>query len=88
MLKQVKASKMLVEEMYSTHAREARTTTGTKFSKNVKRVKRENELKADAMRPLLELQQKFNGEDDADTQLQTLLKETIDALAQADQDEQ
>ncbi len=59
MLKQVKASDLLVEGGYSTRAREARVTTGTKFSKNVKRLKRENEQLAEALEPLLELKQKL-----------------------------
>lgn len=57
--KQAKGSKLLVAEGWSTNAREARVTTGTKFSKNVQRLKRENQLKAEAMRPLLELQKEF-----------------------------
>ncbi len=59
MLKQVKASDLLVAGGYSTRAREARITTGTKFSKNVKRSKRENEQLAEAARPMLELKQEF-----------------------------
>jgi len=55
MLKQAKGSKMLVEEGWSTNARESRITTGTKFSRNIKRLRRENEQKAEAIRPLLEL---------------------------------
>jgi len=66
MLKQAKGSKLLVEQGWSTNAREARVTTGTKFSKNIKRLKRENELKADAMRPLLKLQQEFGDQGTAD----------------------
>lgn len=62
MLKQAKGSKMLVDEGWSTNAREARITTGTKFSKNIKRLKRENEQKAEAARPLLELRQEFGGQ--------------------------
>jgi len=62
MLKQAKGSKMLVDEAWSTNAREARITTGTKFSKNIKRLRRENQQKAEAMRPLLELQQEFGGQ--------------------------
>lgn len=65
MLKQAKGSKMLVDEGWSTNAREARITTGTKFSKNIKRLKRENELKVEAARPLAEFRQEF-GEDVAD----------------------
>ena len=48
---------MLVDEGWSTNAREARINTGTKFIRNIKKLKYENELKADAMRPLLELEQ-------------------------------
>jgi len=59
MLKQAKGSKLLVAEGWSTNAREARITTGTKFSKNIQRLKRENQLKADAARPLLELEREF-----------------------------
>jgi len=59
MLKQAKGSKILVAEGWSTNAREARITTGTKFSKNIKRLKRENELKAEAARPILELKAEF-----------------------------
>ena len=59
MLKQAKGSKMLIDEGWSTNAREARATTGTKFSKNIKRLKRENELKVEAATPLAEFQQKF-----------------------------
>lgn len=67
MLKQAKGSKMLVEEGWSTNAREARITTGTKFSKNIKRLKRENEMKAEAARPLLELREEFGTEPTEET---------------------
>lgn len=59
MLKQAKGSKMLVDEGWSTNARESRITTGTKFSKNIKRVQQENEMKADAARPMLELAKEY-----------------------------
>lgn len=59
MLKQVKGSDLLVAGGYSTRAREARITTGTKFSKNIKRLKRENEQLAEAARPMLELKAEF-----------------------------
>lgn len=65
MLKQAKGSKMLVDEGWSTNAREARITTGTKFSKNIKRLRQENKLKVEAMRPLLELEKEF-GEEETD----------------------
>jgi lambda family phage portal protein len=57
MLKQAKGSKMLVDEGWSTNARESRITTGTKFSKNIKRLKRENELKVEAIKPILQLKE-------------------------------
>ena len=59
MLKQVKGSDLLVAGGYSTRARESRITTGTKYSKNVKRLKRENELLAEAMRPMAEFRAEF-----------------------------
>lgn len=74
MLKQVKGSDLLVAGGYSTRAREARITTGTKFSKNVKRLKRENQMLAEAVRPTLELQREFGSE--ADTALNALKEGT------------
>jgi capsid protein len=62
MLKQAKGSKILTDEGWSTNAREARITTGTKFSKNIKRLKRENELKVEAARPFAEFKQEFGEE--------------------------
>lgn len=66
MLKQAKGSKLLVNEGWSTNAREARITTGTKFSKNIKRLTRENQQKADAARPLLQLKAEFGEDNTAD----------------------
>lgn len=80
MLKQAKGSKMLTEEGWSTNAREARITTGTKFSKNIKRLKRENKLKADAVRPLLELKSEF-GTNDTNDAIKAL-DEASDAVVQ------
>jgi hypothetical protein len=62
MLKQVKGSDLLVAGGYSTRAREARITTGTKFTQNIKRLKRENQQLVEALRPMLELEQEFGGE--------------------------
>lgn len=58
-LKQVRGSSMLVAEGFSTRAREARGTTGTKFSRNAKRLRQENAQLAEALRPMLELQREF-----------------------------
>lgn len=80
MLKQAKGSKMLVDEGWSTNAREARVTTGTKFSKNIKRLKRENELKVAAARPLAEFKQEF-GEKEANDALEALeINEEIETI--------
>ena len=83
MLKQAKGSKLLVDEGWSTNAREARITTGTKFSKNIKRLKRENELKVEAARPLAEFKKEF-GEQPADEALTALgdATDTLVALAE------
>lgn len=59
MKKQAQGSQLLIAEGWSNNARESRTLTGTKFSKNMKRLKRENQMKAEAMRPLAEFQQEF-----------------------------
>lgn len=79
-LKQTKGSKMLVDEGWSTNAREARITTGTKFSKNIKRLRRENLQKAEALRPMLELQQEFGGQqvDQAVTALADRMDEQLE----------
>lgn len=65
-LKQAKGSQILVKEGWSTNAREARVLNGSKFSQNIKRVARENQQKAEAARPLLELQQEFGGVDNSE----------------------
>ncbi len=57
--KQAQGHEIMVDRCWITNARSARELTGTKFSKNVKIVKRENEQKAAAMRPILELEQEF-----------------------------
>lgn len=59
MLKQAKGSKLLVDEGWSTNAREARQNTGTKYTKNIAKLRRENEQKVEAMRPLAEFQAEF-----------------------------
>lgn len=81
MFKQMKGSKMLLEEGLSTHAREARVTTGTKYTKNIKRLKRENELKVEAMRPLAEFKAEFGMDLDADNggEVETELSSEIEA---------
>lgn len=81
-VKQGKGSKLLLELGLTTHAREARGATGTKFTQNVKRLKTENALLAEAMRPLLELQAEF-GPEATDTALEAVSEatETLHAVA-------
>lgn len=59
MAKAIKGAKGLLEEGLTTRARESRQLTGTKFSKNIKRLTLENKMIAEAARPLLEIQKEF-----------------------------
>ncbi len=52
MLKQAKGSELLLSLGLTTRAREARGATGTKYSKNVKKLRGENKLIAEANEPL------------------------------------
>jgi len=81
MAKAIKGSKGLIEEGLTTRAREARQLTGTKFSKNIKRLTRENQLAAEAARPLLELQKEF-GEQTASKAINAL-EEVGDSIVAA-----
>jgi capsid protein len=60
MVKATKASESLVANGWSTNAREARGLTGTSYARNIKTLKRENELKVEALTPLAEFKKKFN----------------------------
>ncbi len=77
MVKQVKGSKLAVDEGWSTNARESRMITGTKFSKNIKKIKRENELKVEAARPLAEFKQEF-GEETAEDAISAVADQVIE----------
>lgn len=80
MLKQVKASKLLVELGLSTNAREARGTTGTKFSRNVKRLKRENQQLVEALRPLADFKAEFG--DDSSSPAAEAINMAVDNMAE------
>ena len=54
LLKQARGYGEMVDRGWLTDDRAARELTGTKFSKNIKRQKKANEMKADAMAPLAE----------------------------------
>ena len=59
-----------------TRDRMAKETTGTKFSKNVKKLRKENEQLAEAARPMLELKAEF-GDEETDAAVTALVEETI-----------
>lgn len=57
LVKQAKGYQMMVSEGWITNERAARELTGTKFRKNMKRIRRENELKVEAAKVLMEFEQ-------------------------------
>ncbi|MHA1839305.1 MAG: phage portal protein [Candidatus Ranarchaeia archaeon] len=57
--KEVSAYQKLLELGLITHARAARELTGMKYSRTIKQLKTENQERADALRPLLALEQEF-----------------------------
>lgn len=57
--KEVDGYRGMVEEMWITHERAAKELTGQKFSKNVRRIRHENQLKVEAMKPLLDLEKEY-----------------------------
>lgn len=57
--KQAQGYKELNAEGWITNDRASRELTGTNFNKNIKRLKRENEMKVEAMRPIAEFKKEF-----------------------------
>lgn len=51
-LKQIRAATARVEQGFSNRARESRMMTGTKYTQNIKRLKRENEMLMEAQEPV------------------------------------
>ncbi len=80
MLKQVKGSDLLVAGGYSTRSREARVTTGTKFTKNIKRLKRENAALVEALSPIYAMQQQYGVQQQSDTPATTALNNRLDEM--------
>jgi len=60
--KQAQGQKLMVDEAWTTNTKVARELSNTNFRKNTTKLKRENEMKAEAMRPLLVLQAEFGEE--------------------------
>lgn len=56
LVKQGRGYQILVNNGFMSRDRASRETTGTKYSKNIKKLKRENEMLLEAMRPLRELE--------------------------------
>lgn len=81
--KMLRASAMMIEIGLTTHAREARIINGTKWRKNVQRLKEENAQLVDARRPLAEFKAEFgiNGEPTEDPAAMALayLEEQLEA---------
>lgn len=75
MTKLVKASGLMVQEGFSTREREARGLNGSKYSKNIQKLKKENELLAEAMEPLstmVEDSLEEEPEDDLDLEIEEI----------------
>lgn len=60
--KEVNGQVLMADNGYTTNSMASRQLSGTRFYSNIKRVSRENKLKADAMRPMLELEKDFGPE--------------------------
>jgi capsid protein len=83
-LKQAKGYKELLSEGWITNARATRETTGQKFSRNMRQLKRENQLKADVLKPILELEKEF-GPDSTQDALKAIGDNVIDMQDRIDE---
>jgi capsid protein len=61
-MKEVNAHKGLVSEGWETNTQATKILTGGKWDKNIRKVARENDLKAAAMEPILRLQREYGSE--------------------------
>lgn len=75
--KQTQGYKEMTNEGWITNDRAARELTGTKFSKNARRLQKENQLKADMMRPILELNNEF-GEEKVDALVNQMSEKALE----------
>jgi capsid protein len=80
LVKMAKGYHQMVTEGWATNERAAREISGTKFRKNIKRLKKENELKAEALAPLVEAQAALNGNpgDETVDALETTIQDALD----------
>ncbi len=61
-VKEVNGQVAMADNGYTTNSVASRQLSGSRFYSNIKRVERENKLKADAMRPTLQLEKDFGTE--------------------------
>lgn len=76
-----KGYEKFVEHCWTTNTRAARAISGTNFTRNAKRIAKENALKAEAARPLAEFQQEFGVSPDQVGQNTTTSTQTAEMLA-------
>jgi hypothetical protein len=76
----------MCEQGYITRDRASKELTGTKFSSNVKRLAKENEQLANALRPMLELKQQYGAKniDDVLASAQDKITASSDELEEQD----
>jgi lambda family phage portal protein len=79
LIKEGKGWEKLCENGFATRSKASKSLTNTKYSTNIKRLKRENEMLANAMRPILNLQAEFGK-----GQVQALLDKMPQAAADPD----
>ena len=85
MYKAAKASQLLTREGWATNQRESRTLTGTKYSKNIKKLRKENERKVEAMRPIAEFKQQYGESPDAlEASLAMMIESKLEELRASD----
>lgn len=70
-VKQTTGYTVMTKEGWITNDRAARELTGTKYSKNTRRLRKENEMKMDAIRPILEMKKKYG-----EAEVESALKES------------
>lgn len=87
-VKQATGYQLLNKEGWITNGRAARELTGTKFTKNIKTITRENQLKLEAMRPLLELEERVGPERAAELWHGKLFNGALQAVTDTDIDEE
>ena len=83
MLKMAKAAEKMLQLGLTTRERESRGANGTSFISNAKKLKRENEMLAEALRPMLEMEAEFGADnivearDDFELRLIDKLEDTV-----------